>query len=776
MNRTSKPILLASALFLVSGFAALVYQVIWQRVLGIFSGQHIYSITLIVTAFMAGLGFGSLLAGKLADRLARRGAVLGFALCELLIGLFALLSPWLYYDVAYVRLGHLVRLPAVVPLVHFSMLLVPTLLMGASLPLLARGLVRGSGTAARTIGVLYGVNTLGAALGAFVSVWYLIGALGFSGTVRLASLLNFLAFLGALWMLRVMRGADASGSEPTEEPAATPGPDHAAPRALGFGSWATVYALSGFIALSLEILWFRILDVSIKSSPYTFGHLLGMFLLFLALGSLVGSAQVGRGRRPDLIFLWGQWGIGVSAALALLSLCYFPANWWPLSGLFEFWSTDRGIVMIEIAEALRGEGAGETLLRATQIYLLLPPLLLGVPTFLMGLTFAYIQRTVQTDLSAVGWRVGMIQTANIAGSIAGSLVTGGLLLKLLGTPGSLRLVILCGALYGLLAVSRGKASAPRSLGVVGVSLLLAALVPTENAFWARFHGSAPADLIASEDLSSIVALQRLGPQSAVLRVNGTGHSMLPYGGAHTQLGGIPVLMHPDPREVLLIGLGAGNTAWAAGSRPEVERIDLYEIARPEHDVLKRFVGHWFRLPALEAFLEDPRMRLTFSDGRLALRLEDRRYDVIEADALEPYMAYSGNLYSLEFFELARSRLKPGGIVCTYSPTERTVRTVAQAFPHVLLFSGPGNLHFAVGSNEPIDYDARRVLERLHSPPVKQYFGVSGVTQAIRDIEIYVRGARVVRIRPEDREEFFGGEDVNRDLYPRDEYDKGVAVE
>ena len=153
-------------LFLLSGFSALVYQVIWQRILGIFSGQHIYSITMIVTAFMAGLGVGSLVGGRYADRFGRRTSVLAFAACEVLIGAFALISPWLYYDVAYVRLDFLVRYPLALPTVHLGLLLVPTFLMGASLPLLSRGLVAGTSGAARVIGVLDGLNTAGAALGA----------------------------------------------------------------------------------------------------------------------------------------------------------------------------------------------------------------------------------------------------------------------------------------------------------------------------------------------------------------------------------------------------------------------------------------------------------------------------------------------------------------------------------------------------------------------------------------------------------------------------------
>ena len=780
MTRPNQRLALASALFLASGFAALVYQVIWQRILGIFSGQHIYSITLIVTAFMAGLGFGSLLAGRLADRLSRRWAVVGFAVCELAIGLFALASPWLYYDVAYLGLGHLVRYPLVVPLLHFSLLLLPTSLMGASLPLLSRALVVAPGAAAaRTIGTLYGLNTLGAALGAFATVWYMIGALGFVTSLRMTAALNLGAALGAWWMLRFVEDGEDGGQRSSTGDGRPVAPSPVTERSgstFSLPHWAAIYAFSGFVALSLEILWFRILDVAIKSSPYTFGHLLGTFLLFLALGSLVGSRVSSRTPRPDLIFLWGQWGITVTAAAALLVLCYYPTGFWPLAGLFEFWNTDRGIVMIEIADALAGRGPSWILARVVQIYGALPLFLLGVPTFLMGLTYAFIQRTVQTDLRSVGWRVGLIQTANIVGSMTGSLLTGAVLLDVLGTADSLRLLILGGGLFGMLAASRGRAAIrTRVLAVAVVSLLLAAALPGGIGFWARLHGSLPEDVLVAEDASSIVALQRLPSGQAVLRVNGTGHSMLPYGGAHTQLGGIPVLLHPEPKNVLLIGLGAGNTAWAAASVPSVQRIDLYEIARPELEVIAASLAQWYPNPALQQLLSDPRLHLTFSDGRLALRLEDRRYDVIEADALEPYMAYSGNLYSKEFFELALSRLEPGGLFCTYAPTDRTRRTMIQAFPHVLLFSGPGNLNFALGSDQPIDFDPGAVLARLTDPAVRDYFLRSNMSSALVDIGGYLRGARVVIARAEDRE-LFEGQDFNSDLFPRDEFDKEIPVE
>ncbi|MDP7572207.1 MAG: fused MFS/spermidine synthase, partial [Myxococcota bacterium] len=283
---------LAASIFFASGVAALVYQVIWQRILGIFSGLHISSVTIIVTAFMAGLGSGSLVGGKLADRLSRRAALGVFAACELAICVFGLISPWLYYDVVFERLGFLVHHAVALPLLHFVLLLVPTFLMGASLPLLAKGLVLRTERAATVIGLLYGVNTLGAALGALTTAWILIGAVGFVGTIRIAALLNLLAAAGALWM----RGGlpVSSGAEPTADARRAPSQTPLGARpSFGLGAWSAIYAFGGFVALSLELFWFRLLDVSIKASPYTFGHLLGIYLGFLALGSLVGSLVLG---------------------------------------------------------------------------------------------------------------------------------------------------------------------------------------------------------------------------------------------------------------------------------------------------------------------------------------------------------------------------------------------------------------------------------------------------------------------------------------------------
>jgi SAM-dependent methyltransferase len=414
---------------------------------------------------------------------------------------------------------------------------------------------------------------------------------------------------------------------------------------------------------------------------------------------------------------------------------------------------------------------------ALQAFGLVPLGLLAVPTFLMGWTYAFIQRTVQTDVRHVGWRVGLIQTANIAGSILGSLLTGAVLLEVLGTPATIRLLLVVGSLFGVLAVRRSPTRRPAATrGVVVVSLLLALSIPSSDRFWARFHGADAADVVVAEDASSMVALHRLNARVAVLRVNGTGHSLVPFGGAHTILGVLPGLLHPDAKDFLIIGLGTGNTAWAAGGSPAAEHIDVYEIARPEYAVMQQYQDRWFPVPPVQQLHEDPRVRMRFADGRLALRVEQRRYDVIEIDALEAHMAYSGNLYSREFFELARRGLRPGGIFCSYTPTQRTRRTLVSVFPYVLLVKAPMNPSIMIGSNEPIRFDRQAILERFESDRVRAYFRESRrLRRVTRELSDYLEQTTVTEIGPEQRAAYLRGGDINTDLFPRDEFDKSIPM-
>ena len=238
-------------------------------------------------------------------------------------------------------------------------------------------------------------------------------------------------------------------------------------------------------------------------------------------------------------------------------------------------------------------------------------------------------------------------------------------------------------------------------------------------------------------------------------VNGKLHSRLPFGGVHTRLGATPALVHPRPERVAIVGLGSGDTAWAAGCRSETQRITVFELAGRQLELLSSLSART-ALPDLARFLADPRVRVVVADGRHSLTRGEERYDVIEADALWPDAAYSGNLYSVEFFRACAARLRPGGLMCTWAPTRRIAASFRLAFPWVLM---PRDRSLLLGSNEPVALDAAAWLARASAPAVARYLGPTTSAELARSL------ARLTPLPPAGPDE----PEPNRDLDPRDEF-------
>jgi MFS family permease len=384
----------ALAVFFVSGFAALLYQVIWQRLLVFFSGADVHSATIVVAAFMAGLGCGSFAGGHVADRVNRATSLALFALAELAAGAFGFFSSTLFYDVLYVRLGHLAVGAVPNALLLFVALLWPTFCMGASLPLLSRALTRSVEGAASTIGLLYAVNTAGAALGAFAATWVLLPQAGLEGSLRVAAALNVICAAAAIPLALAWRvAADAPAADAAASPRpAAPTALQAEPAAGGVARWCL---LSGFIALSLELVWFRLLGVMLKSTSFTFGTLLSVYLVGLAAGSVAGSALAGRARRPALWFLLLQAGAGMYAAISVtvfIRALEGGGFGWFATYFGQYDGVDLRAALAAWAEA--GTPAGGATGELVRLYLLLPLLLIGPPTLLAGMSFPLLQRVV----------------------------------------------------------------------------------------------------------------------------------------------------------------------------------------------------------------------------------------------------------------------------------------------------------------------------------------------------------------------------------------------
>jgi predicted membrane-bound spermidine synthase len=538
-------------------------------------------------------------------------------------------------------------------------------------------------------------------------------------------------------------------------------------QAIPFPIWAVIFACSGMVALALEIVWFRLLTVMMKGTAFTFGTLLGIYLIGIGAGSLAGSSLARRIQRPAVAFLTLQALVGLSA-IGLLAIFIRRAD--DIGALSSYFGSYEPISVRASVNALLGRAvtAAAGVARPADfltMYVVIPTLLVLPPTLLMGAAFPVLQKVVQHRIAFVGRRVGTLLLANVVGSMAGTVLTGWWLLDRVGTGGTLRILALVSATFAALAaylaVREVRDGWIRRLIPIAATIaafgILIAVLPSTGTIWAHLHGTVVEAMELDEDGSGLAVITNDTTRATVF-VNGIGQSTLPYGGVHTALGAIPAFLHPSPRRAAVIGLGSGDTTYAVAGRPEIEGVDSIEIIRGQIATLRSLRGH-FGYNGLQNLLDDGRVTQVFADGRIYLR-RGGPYDIIEADALRPTSAYSGNLYSDAYFALVRERLAPGGLAATWAPPQRVYNTFIRAFPYVV--GMPGIL---VGSQQPIEVDRDAILARLRDPRAKAHFDQAGV-----NIEALVMEhlEKIVRYGPEFARDQLG--EINTDLFPRDEFD------
>ncbi len=578
----------ASLAFGLSGFSALAYQTAWQRMLGLFAGSDAVATTLIVGSFLFGLGLGSLAGGWLADRLSPRAALRAFGVAQLGVGIFAVLSPWILYGVVFHRLEPFAASLAGATLVTFAALALPTVLMGMTLPLIARALVQRIDLSPVQIGALYGVNTAGAGIGCLLTGFVLIAALGYGGSVRLAGGIDIAVGLGAMIL-----SAALDDRPPASRLA--PGPATDRSRHGLMLRWMVLVFLSGFLAISLEILWFRVLGTLMRSSAYSFSLVLGIFLLADALGILLGSYYVRRVVDPERLFLWLQAAIGVWAMGSLLAI-YLAHTWLGAAALFidgpPYGPPQRELLRLLLFAVLVGA-------------------VVAPAAIALGATFPIVQKAIQHRSSLIGWRLGLVQLANIMGNTAGAVVTGLVILRYVGVSGAFHLVglLACLALLALVLVRRPGGILARPVRLQGhavrlarwpaLSAMAAALLvllvalPGNARLWSGLHGTPRGKEAIVRSGEAGVAVLRPTGRGYILFVNGAFQAHLePPLPLQTRepiseaLGAIGPLVHPQASAALLIGYGAGNTVFNLGAGPAMARIRVVEIARPVIEAMR----------------------------------------------------------------------------------------------------------------------------------------------------------------------------------------------
>ncbi len=718
------------ACFFLSGATGLVYEVLWIRMLGLVFGHTVFAVTTVLTAFMAGLGLGSWIFGRLADRQTRPLRLYG--VLEIGVGLFCLLVPVLlpWVEAAYRALARGLGLSFFTfSLAQFALILVlflpPTTLMGATLPILSRVFATEARTLGRRVGFLYALNTLGAMVGTGLAGYLLLPALGMRATLFLAAAVNIT--VGALIVLADRHVAAAAPAEapvaPTADTAEVEPPSAAATLT------AAALAVAGAASMVYEVAWTRALSLAIGSSTYAFTAMLLAFLLGLALGSALFSRLFGARRLGPAAFGLLQLGAGL-AALGILPL-------------FELLPD---LVVRALAVSL---APGFVLL--VEVALAVAAML--VPTLLIGAGFPCAVQVVARGPARVGGDVGRLYALNTLGAIVGTVVAGFALVPIIGAQGAVKVAIGLNLALGLVLVVAGRRTVPQWqwLGALALALVIVAGLVRVRAWnpvmmaagasvyarqYQRFAGQgglaqATADsqlLFYRDGLTATVSVHREGPTTS-LRVNGktdasNGVDM------HMQLmlGHLPLLLHPDARGVLVIGLGSGVTVGAVAAHP-VERVDVVEIEPAVVEAAAFFERE------NRAVLRDRRVHLAIGDARNVLVAADRRWDVIVSEPSNPWIGGVATLFSEEFYALARSRLTPGGVMVQWvdgyairpEDFKMIVRTFRTAFPATTVWHAHGVADFVlVGSAEPRPLDLARVQAAWEaSPALREDFGRLG---------------------------------------------------
>lgn len=718
-------------LFFCSGASGLIYQVIWVREFGYVFGNTIHSAALVVAVFMCGLGVGSYLGGRWADRRQTR-LLAAYAVLELAIGALALGVAFLLPQLGALSAAlssysrdatgwYVLSTPSYLAryVIAVALLAPITTLMGATLTVLIRHVVgRDLSAAGWRIGTLYGVNTAGAALGCFLTDQLLVPAAGLRATQLLAALLNLVAAVGA-WGL-VSREARV---DPASEPAAgvpSPAADRHARRAMGLAGLAL--ALSGFAALGMEIVWFRHIASLLGGLRAVFSMLLTVILIGIWLGAVAGGRLDRRFGRPALWFALAQ------AAFVVATLAGLAA------------ADVRTIVAEQRAAApafFAGSGPRRALL---QVWLNFWPVVreVGVPALMMGLSFPLANAVVQRVEGVVGRRAGALYLANTLGAVAGSLTVGFVLLPVLGMQRSATVLALAAALaaWPLYQAERWLAGSPgRAYGATAGAALAAALVtvglwvglPADHLLMRTLRplDSSTRLLTISEGLNEVVAVTEERDGSRALFTNGhpmsaTNRLAQRYMRAFAH---VPLLAMEHPDSVLVICFGVGNTANAASLHPSVRRLDVADLSREILD----HAGYFARWNG--GVLDRPGVSVYLNDGRQHLRMQPpATYDLITLEPPPIEQAGVGALYSREFYALARTRLKPGGYLSQWLPayqvpaetTLSMVRAFVEVFPQAVLLSGVDAHLILMGVNGPrITIDPVSVAARLRAAPAVQ---------------------------------------------------------
>lgn len=775
-SRGRRPLALLAGLFFLSGAAGLVDQVVWLRYLGLVFGNTTLATATLLAVFLGGLGAGAWMFGKSAAR--RRRPLAAYGLVELGVALWALASPALFagIDRVYVELyravGSAPEAFAAGRVVLAALALgPPTVLMGASLPLLIAEAARGrtAREGERVTALLYAINTLGAVAGVAFAGFFAIRTFGLWASLSMASTAQALVALVAVIVAR--REVAVAGAPPAPSPLRPPEPpapaDPAATRAAR-GLLAAAFAM-GATSLACEVLWTRILVFYFGSSVYAYSLMLVLFLAGLGAGSALAAPWVAR-LRP-------------AAALAVLEAALAIAA---IATVLLFTSLDARLVLLSELVRPREFAAGVLVQLLAVLPILLPP------TLLMGASFPFVVALAHRAGRDLGASAGRVYGANTAGSIVGALGAGFLLVPALGSQNGL---LALGAVNGALALwfltrdrpaaaARARRLLPSAVTAAALAPLAALpLLPADRVILGAglFRGAAAEELLHfHEDAQAAVAVRRLvdpaGPYLSLelngVNVAGTSHDLY---AVQMMQGHLPLLLGAGrTRSVVHIGFGSGGTAHAVAQHP-VEQIRIVEIS----PAVLAASDRWFA-GVNQGVLADPRVRVEINDGRNFLLATAERFDAVLSDSIHPRYAGNGALYSREYFELLASRLEPGGVASMWLPTYalttanylQILRAFRDVFPSTVVWYEPAALNsftIVTGRRERELWDGAAAAAAMAEPRVAAALAALGIRGPADLALCYLVG-------PEELEPLLARVPPHVDDLPVVEYESGMLLE
>jgi len=706
------------ALFFFSGAVGLIYEVVWNRMLTLVFGSTVFAVTTVLTAFMAGMAIGSYYLGRYVDR--HKNPLKIYAYLEAGIGIYAILLPLILAgtDVIYVFLhrglsANFYLFSLVRFVLCFIVLVIPTTLMGGTLPVISKALTNRINRLGWTVGVLYAINTFGAVVGCFLAGFVLVQAIGVLLTTYLAAGLNIIIALIVLLVfvrkkLLVYEEQPDSKAKSSDNNETTDLPKNAGRIAL------LIFGVSGFCALAYEVLWTRVLVMFLGSTAYAFATMLSVFLCGIAIGSILMAKFADK--RKDLLTTLGI----VQIVIALSAILLIPV----FGKLYDV--------------GMKFTGTG--LLTFIVSKYALAFLVMLVPTILMGATFPLVTRIYTNSLNKLGKSIGNIYSVNTLGSIFGSFFAGFVFIPLIGIQKSIMLMAFLNVAAGVVALvlclaywrsrnnTRAVASHVIYIAIAVITVVVSGFTVDTGQpltkYTAIFKGPCESNKLLfykeGVDTSVTVVEDPEGIRRVFVDTNQAAEDSRWDMPSHNVIGHLPILLHPNPKDALVIGFGMGVTSWAI-SRHGVN-VDAVEISPGIKEANQFFtkINH--------NVLSDPLVKLTIDDGRNYTLTTNKKYDMISTGIIHPLVsANSAGFYTKNFYELCKKRLTDNGIMSQWVPLHHLpeeqfktiVRTFKASFPHTTMwYKYTPDFVILIGTPGELKIDFQDFKRRMEKPEVK----------------------------------------------------------